>query len=49
MPVDRKLNVALTRAREQMLMVGAPAVLSHNALFQRLIEETKEHPLNLYR
>lgn len=37
-PIDRKLNVALTRAREQMLMVGDPAVLSHNPLFQQLIK-----------
>ena len=36
-PIDRKLNVALTRAREQMLMVGDPAVLTHNPLFRQLI------------
>ena len=36
--VDRKLNVALTRARHQMLMVGNPAILGHNPLFRQLTE-----------
>ena len=35
--VDRKLNVALTRARRQMLIVGNPHILSHIRLYQQLI------------
>ncbi len=36
--IDRKLNVALTRAREQMILVGNPRLLSLNDTFRRLIE-----------
>ncbi len=36
--IDRKLNVALTRAREQMILVGNPRLLSQNDTFRRLIE-----------
>jgi len=35
--VDRKLNVAITRAREQFIWTGAPSVLSENALYSKLI------------
>lgn len=36
--VDRKLNVAMTRAKEHVIMVGNAALLSVNPLFRELIE-----------
>ncbi len=35
--IDRKLNVALTRARCQMIMTGNEAILSENPVFRRMI------------
>lgn len=35
--IDRKLNVALTRARESLLIVGNPEILSRNELFNKLL------------
>lgn len=35
--IDRKLNVALTRARRQTLLVGNAQLLSHNTIFSELI------------
>lgn len=39
--IDRKLNVALTRARRQMIMTGCPDVLSTNTVFNELIGYVK--------
>ena len=36
--IDRKLNVALTRARLNLVLVGNPALLSQNAIFSRLMD-----------
>lgn len=36
--VDRKLNVALTRARRQMIVTGRPDILSSVPLFRQLVE-----------
>ncbi len=40
--IDRKLNVALTRAREQIILVGNKTALSHSKLYQELIESYHE-------
>lgn len=37
--IDRKLNVAMTRAQEYLLLVGNVRLLQNNALFARLIDE----------
>ena len=39
--IDRKLNVAITRARKQMIMTGNPNILSQNNIFHQLIERYK--------
>lgn len=36
--IDRKLNVALTRARKQLFITGVPEILSHDVIYRRLIE-----------
>jgi len=37
--VDRKLNVALTRAREQLIVLGNPEVLSSNEFYRSFIDK----------
>ena len=39
--IDRKLNVAMTRARKHLLLVGNAPLLSHDFTFKRLIEYTQ--------
>lgn len=41
-PIDRKLNVALTRARKQMFITGVPHLLRQNPLYERLIEYSEQ-------
>ena len=36
--VDRKLNVALTRARKHLILVGNPKILNENSVYKDLIE-----------
>jgi DNA replication ATP-dependent helicase Dna2 len=40
--VDRKLNVALTRAKEQIILVGNKNTLMSSTLYAKLIEEYEE-------
>lgn len=40
--IDRKLNVALTRAKEQMILIGNPAILQHEKLYSELIQALGE-------
>ncbi len=39
--IDRKLNVALTRARKQLILTGNPDTLAANPLFSQLIDHCK--------
>lgn len=36
--IDRKLNVAITRARKQIFIIGNPTILANNLLYYRFIE-----------
>jgi superfamily I DNA and/or RNA helicase len=35
--IDRRLNVVMTRARKQLLLVGDPTLLSQNPIYRQLI------------
>lgn len=39
--IDRKLNVALTRAREQLFLIGNPEILKGDKIVEHLINHTK--------
>ncbi len=41
--IDRKLNVAITRAEEHLIMVGNATLLSANYTFSKLIEYLRAH------
>ena len=43
--IDRKLNVALTRARKQLIITGNEAILRQNALFKDLIDDMPRHEI----
>ena len=44
--IDRKLNVALTRARNQLILVGNPEILKQNTVYANFIQQyqIKEKP-----
>ena len=41
-PIDRKLNVAITRARKQLILTGNEPTLRQNQIFTELIDYIKE-------
>ena len=41
--IDRKLNVAMTRARKRLMLIGNAPLLTADETFYRLIEYCKEH------
>ena len=43
--IDRKLNVAMTRAQEHLIMIGNPVILSSNPLFKEILSPLPAPPL----
>jgi len=43
--VDRKLNVALSRAREQLIILGSIKILTHSEFFHKVYSLIKTHGL----
>lgn len=41
--IDRKLNVAITRARKQLILTGNPQILGANVTFYKLMEYIRMH------
>lgn len=41
--IDRKLNVAITRARKQLFLIGNPEILGANLTFYKLMEYIRMH------
>jgi DNA replication ATP-dependent helicase Dna2 len=41
--VDRKLNVAMTRAREQLLIIGNPDLLARSPVYRQLLTYCRQH------
>jgi hypothetical protein len=41
--IDRKLNVALTRAKKQLFILGNPEILEKNQIYKQLIESILPH------
>ncbi len=41
--IDRKLNVAMTRARTHLILVGNPDLLSTNIIFSHLLQYVRQH------
>ncbi len=41
--IDRKLNVALTRARRQLFITGVPEILGHSPIYSQLMEWAGSH------
>lgn len=41
--IDRKLNVAMTRAQEHLIMVGNPRIVCQDPIFAQLVDYIKSH------